>query len=1016
MLSWRERHRQAVAELEAAATAVVMDALGVVLDGVARHLGAVTTAAAGEPQASPDDLAAISPRWQAQVQQAVGPWYEQVFLAGGVAAEEQVAGLGVVVLDADPALMDLAAANYLAGAEQRFYRLGDDAWMAARAELLAGFREGEGIAALRRRVEEATGLARAQAEALARTEVIAASNLGADARVTLMGADAPTYKVWLATMDSRTRFTHRAADGQAVPRKDTFQVGGAALRVPGDPTGPAAEVINCRCTTVYSNSADATAVPGRQEGGVDTVAALVASAFGYADASPALGPPQIDTTTGEPHTGSMLALVPADPDALALDSGEPAEQLHVTLAYLGDAADIPPEAVAALDDALAGLTGDLGPADGTVFGAAAWNTGTGGQPCLVLSVGGADVDAAHGLAWAAVWQAAGGWQPPEQHQPWAAHLCLAYTPDPAALVPQALDRQGPIVFDRLRFTLGANAYDYPLTGAPASGTPEDPTMANNQPIIINIGGASLAAGTAVGEGVVDALRRRPQYATGGHGPRPQVVVVDALTAAAAPSGAPVTGVGEETPTSYSGPPVQPGEHVWALMHTEGESTGFRTYTNLTTRATPFAFHWQRESAAHGSVPMAVQVGNVVRVERVGSQLWGFVTLDLGSYDGAEYARRAVGGFDRWVSIGLDETPTTTTVVWPEEEDDPENPLYLPGAPMPTEEVMVEPEQVIIDGGRVGELTAVSVPAQADAVSGPTQELIDLMPGATTTVPVLAASAAKLPAQPRAACDCGGTCGHCGPPTAADLVEAITAASHSIAIPDLPPAEWYSEPDDVPLAGAFNITDAGRIYGLLAPLGTSHRAWAANGSRMEAPFGNVDYSRFMGSWALTASGQVPAGPITMDCGHAGRLRANHDVAPAHYDNACSIIGACAVGESRRLGGVWMAGALLPGVSPEQVARALACRASGDWQPHPDRKGWTELVACLLVPSPAFGSAHPDRPTTTYGNDGVLVASAVPVRHVAHPGVARHPLADAVAHAVDSAGRSPLARVRGALGLR
>ena len=54
-------------------------------------------------------------------------------------------------------------------------------------------------------------------------------------------------KVWIATMDSRTRDTHFAADGQRAPLKGKFTVGGVQLDRPGDPTGPAREVRNCRC-------------------------------------------------------------------------------------------------------------------------------------------------------------------------------------------------------------------------------------------------------------------------------------------------------------------------------------------------------------------------------------------------------------------------------------------------------------------------------------------------------------------------------------------------------------------------------------------------------------------------------------------------------------------------------------------------------------------------------------------------------------------------------------------------
>jgi hypothetical protein len=54
-------------------------------------------------------------------------------------------------------------------------------------------------------------------------------------------------KLWIATIDSRTRDTHFAADGQRAPLKGKFTVGGVQLDRPGDPTGPAREVRNCRC-------------------------------------------------------------------------------------------------------------------------------------------------------------------------------------------------------------------------------------------------------------------------------------------------------------------------------------------------------------------------------------------------------------------------------------------------------------------------------------------------------------------------------------------------------------------------------------------------------------------------------------------------------------------------------------------------------------------------------------------------------------------------------------------------
>jgi hypothetical protein len=58
-----------------------------------------------------------------------------------------------------------------------------------------------------------------------------------------------TRKEWIAFGDAKTREAHVAAMGQGVVPIDFGYVGesGATLQYPGDPSGDAADVINCRC-------------------------------------------------------------------------------------------------------------------------------------------------------------------------------------------------------------------------------------------------------------------------------------------------------------------------------------------------------------------------------------------------------------------------------------------------------------------------------------------------------------------------------------------------------------------------------------------------------------------------------------------------------------------------------------------------------------------------------------------------------------------------------------------------
>lgn len=73
-----------------------------------------------------------------------------------------------------------------------------------------------------------------------------------EAQVTAMQAAADTApgsarKRWRSRGDDRTRRSHRAASGQTVPIDSPFRIGSASLQYPGDPAGPADEVLRCRC-------------------------------------------------------------------------------------------------------------------------------------------------------------------------------------------------------------------------------------------------------------------------------------------------------------------------------------------------------------------------------------------------------------------------------------------------------------------------------------------------------------------------------------------------------------------------------------------------------------------------------------------------------------------------------------------------------------------------------------------------------------------------------------------------
>ena len=90
-----------------------------------------------------------------------------------------------------------------------------------------------------------------QSERLVRTEATAAANFATMESATTIFPKEQMQKEWIASFDDRTRSSHSEADGQIVMANDTFFVGGSQMMFPGDPSAPAAEVVNCRCSIAY---------------------------------------------------------------------------------------------------------------------------------------------------------------------------------------------------------------------------------------------------------------------------------------------------------------------------------------------------------------------------------------------------------------------------------------------------------------------------------------------------------------------------------------------------------------------------------------------------------------------------------------------------------------------------------------------------------------------------------------------------------------------------------------------
>lgn len=217
------------------------------------------------------------------------------------------------------------------------------------------------------------------------------------------------------------------------------------------------------------------------------------------------------------------------------------------------------------------------------------------------------------------------------------------------------------------------------------------------------------------------------------------------------------------------------------------------------------------------------------------------------------------------------------------------------------------------------------------------------------------------------------------PEDAGEADSITAAAAPIA----PPREWFADPQ---LSGPTPIvvTDDGRIYGHLASWNVCHIAQPAGpGTCVVAPHSAMGYSRFhLGSVVLADGETISAGKITMGTGHAGP-RANPAQTLAHYDNTGAAVADVRAGEDAH--GIWVAGAIRPNATEEQIRALRASPLSGDWR---RVDGNLELHAALAVNVPGFPVVPRPAGLVASGELTSLVASGLVVEQATVESAERH----------------------------
>lgn len=348
------------------------------------------------------------------------------------------------------------------------------------------------------------------------------------------------------------------------------------------------------------------------------------------------------------------------------------------------------------------------------------------------------------------------------------------------------------------------------------------------------------------------------------------------------------------------------EFTIPLVIPEGvESGDGRTFDKgaLTMRDLPLPLMWQFQTGdGHDG---SVLVGRIDHVERTADGLGnGRGVFDTGPY-GKEAQRLVENGMLRWVSADLDKFEAEQAHPAIGEDDEAADGPPKMGA-----------AKMNISKGRLMGITLVPKPAFQEALIA------------------LASTEDEVSVE-------DGT--YVGDPVVSEAEQIVASAGISEAIPVEPPSLWFERPL---LNGVtpVTVTNEGQVFGHIATWDMDHIGLPR---ATRAPRSASNYAYFhTGALRCAEGSDVHVGQLTLAGGHADML-ADASSAVRHYDDTGSAIADVHVGEDSY--GIWCAGALRPGISPEQIRALRASSPSGDWR---QINGRLELVAICQVNVPGF----------------------------------------------------------------
>lgn len=373
-------------------------------------------------------------------------------------------------------------------------------------------------------------------------------------------------------------------------------------------------------------------------------------------------------------------------------------------------------------------------------------------------------------------------------------------------------------------------------------------------------------------------------------------------------------------------------HWEGVIGFEGELTGDGRIIEheALTWETPLPLRSVKEDI--GAHDGAVVVGRILTIERrENGELWGAGDFDLDSPEGQEAARQVGKGIKVGVSMDMDTTSFEERIA-----------KDLFDQWQPSEDVSEDEDTELADDENESEKSDEDVKIVSDENGdyvvigeyGPEDFIMVL-----TSARVRAATLVDIPAFKNAV-----------------ITEAQEKTAETLvasAAPIDPPSKWFDNPN---LEGptAITITDDGQVYGHLATWDTCHTGEPEGKySCTLAPRSKTDYAYFKTGVVKTDDGGlVSTGVLRFSTRHAG-LNLTAEDARSHYDHTGTAGADITVGEDKH--GIWVAGALRPDITDEEVRVLRASPLSGDWRPI---KGNLELVGALAVNQPGFPIPRPE----------------------------------------------------------